>query len=158
MAMFSSTGREMGERPSPRSNGTDDLSILGPGARIKGELEVDGVIKIEGAVEGTVRARGQVLVVKGGTVEGDIFGRQVVIGGEVRGGVFADERAEIQATSVINGDITTPQITVLEGGSINGKINMAKPRAAGQKPIPVNEMKRDEKKGPTQIGQMRKTG
>lgn len=158
MAMFSSTGRETGGRPSPRPNGTDDLSILGPGARVKGELDVDGVIKIEGTVEGTVRARGQVLVVKGGMVEGDIFGRQVVIGGEVRGGVFADERAEIQATSVINGDITTPQITVLEGGSINGKINMAKPKATSQKPTPVGEMKRDENKGPAQIGEFRKTG
>ena len=121
-------------------------------------MEVDGVIKIEGTVEGTVRARGQVLVVKGGTVEGDIFGRQVVIGGEVRGGVFADERAEIQATSVITGDITTPQITVLEGGSINGKINMAKPRAASQKPTPVNETKRDERKESAQFGHLRKTG
>ena len=158
MAMFSSTGREAGVKPSPRSNGTDDLSILGPGARIKGELEVDGVIKIEGAVDGTVRARGQVLVVKGGKVEGDIFGREVVVGGEVRGAVYAEERAEIQSTSVINGDITTPQITVLEGGTINGKINMAKPKAAGHKPAPVSEKPRDEKKGSTQLGELRRTG
>jgi len=158
MAMFSSTGREMGGRPSPRQTGTDDLSILGTGARVKGELEVDGVIKIEGSVEGTVRARGQVLVVEGGTDERDIYGRQVVIGGEVRGGVFADERAEIQATSVINGDITTPQITVLEGGSINGKINMTKPTVGNQNRCPANETKRDEKKGPAQIGELRRTG
>ncbi|UCD25437.1 MAG: polymer-forming cytoskeletal protein [Gemmatimonadota bacterium] len=158
MAMFSSTGRETGAKPSPRSNGTDDLSILGPGARVKGELEVDGVIKIEGAVDGTVRARGQVLVVKGGKVQGDIYGREVVVGGEVRGGVFADERAEIQATSVINGDITTPQITVLEGGTINGKINMAKPKAADHKPAPIREMPQDEQKEPTQLGELRRTG
>jgi cytoskeletal protein CcmA (bactofilin family) len=158
MAMFSSTGRETGVKPSPRSNGTDDLSILGPGARVKGELEVDGVIKIEGTVDGTVRACGQVLVVKGGKVQGDIFGREVIVGGEVRGGVFADERAEIQATSVINGDITTPQITVLEGGTINGKINMAKPKAADHKPAPGGATPRDEKTVPTQLSELRKTG
>ena len=158
MAMFSATGREAGGRPSPRPTGVDDLSILGPGARVKGELEVDGVIKIQGTVDGTVRARGQVLVVKGGKVQGDIFGREVVVGGEVQGGVFADERAEIQATSVIQGDITTPQITVLEGGTINGKINMAKPKAAGHKPTPANEVKRDDKHAPSRIEELRKTG
>ncbi|UCG85354.1 MAG: polymer-forming cytoskeletal protein [Gemmatimonadota bacterium] len=158
MAMFSSTARDSGPRPSPRPNGPEGLSILAAGTRVTGELEVDGVIKIEGALKGTVKAQGQVLVVKGGRVEGDIIARQAVIGGEVHGGVLADDRVEIQATSVVNGDITTPQITVLEGGKINGKINMAKPAAMDQKPRPSGEHG-SEKKIPTpQVGELRRTG
>jgi cytoskeletal protein CcmA (bactofilin family) len=144
MAMFSSAPRDADRTPSTRSNGQEGLSILAAGTRIKGELEVDGVIKIEGIVEGTVRAKGQVLVVKGGIVEGDIYARQAIIGGEARGAVYADERVEVQATSVVNGDITTPQITVLEGGKINGNIRMENPQAFSKKPAQVSKLKSEE--------------
>jgi cytoskeletal protein CcmA (bactofilin family) len=158
MAMFSSTTRESGPKPNPRPSGSEALSILAAGTRVTGELEVDGVIKIEGAVDGTVRAQGQVLVVKGGRVEGDIVARQAVIGGEVCGGILADDRVEIQATSVVNGDITTPQITVLEGGKINGKINMAKPAAMNQKPRPAGQQEAQKERPNAELGELRRTG
>jgi cytoskeletal protein CcmA (bactofilin family) len=156
--MFSSTNREESPKPSPRSNRADSISILAAGTRVSGELEVDGVIKIEGCVEGTVKAQGQVLVVKGGKVEGDIIARQVVIGGEVKGGIMADERVEVQATSVVNGDITTPQITVLEGGKINGNIHMEKPNAAAKKATTITAPEPESDKPAPVVGEFRKTG
>jgi cytoskeletal protein CcmA (bactofilin family) len=158
MAMFSSTTRESGPKPPARTNGPDGLSILAAGTRFTGELEVEGVIKIEGSVHGTVKSQGQVLVVKGGRVEGDIIARQAVVGGEVRGGILADDRVEIQATSVVNGDITTPQITVLEGGKINGKINMAKPAATGQRHRPLSQHEPDKKLLNPEASELRRTG
>ena len=77
-----------------------------------------------------MRADGQVLVAKDGLVIGDIYTREAVIGGEVRGAVYAEERLEAQMTSMITGDIHTPKILVHDGGSINGKISMTKPEAA----------------------------
>jgi len=141
MAMFSSAPRDAERTTGTRISGPETLSILAAGTRIKGEVEVDGVIKIEGTIEGTVRAQGQVLVVKGGIVDGDIYARQAIIGGEARGAVCADERVEVQATSVVNGDITTPQITVLEGGKINGNIRMENPHTFGNKAAPASQVK-----------------
>ena len=129
MAMFSSGNT--GERPvKPRSPNEHSLSILAKGMYFTGELRTDGVVKIEGTVEGTVRADGQVLVAKDGLVIGDIYTREAVIGGEVRGAVYAEERLEAQMTSMITGDIHTPKILVHDGGSINGKISMTKPETA----------------------------
>src|SRR3989304_1588604 len=70
------------------------LSVIAPGMRVEGELVTDGVVKIEGTVVGTVRAEQQVLVAKGGLVEGDIHTREAVLGGEVRGALLAPARAE----------------------------------------------------------------
>ncbi len=132
MAMFS-TGNT-GERPvKPRSPNEHSLSILAKGMYFTGELRTDGVVKIEGTVEGTVRADGQVLVAKDGVVLGDIHTREAVIGGEVRGAVFAEERLEVQMTSLITGDIHTPKILVHDGGKINGKISMSKSETARPK-------------------------
>lgn len=133
MAKLSSPRGEA-DRNAGAREGQQALSILAKGMRVVGEIESDGVVKIEGRVEGSVRAKGQVLVVKGGLVEGDIFTREAVVGGEVRGAIFADERVEMQASSKIHGDVTTPQIIIQEGGEINGNVRMANPEALKQPP------------------------
>src|SRR6266581_8382230 len=100
------------------------LSIIGTGMRVVGDITAEGVVKVEGTVVGTVRAGRQVLVAKGGTVEGDVMAREAIIGGEVRGSIHADERVEIQTASVVHGDIATKRLLVHEGGEINGVIRM----------------------------------
>ena len=100
------------------------LSIIGSGMRVVGDISAEGVVKIEGTVVGTVQAGRQVLVAKGGLVEGDVVTREAIVGGEVRGGIQASERVELQTTSVIHGDIATRRLLVQEGGEINGVLRM----------------------------------
>src|SRR5207249_4319679 len=107
------------------------LSIIGTGMRVVGDITAEGVVKIEGTVVGTVRAGRQVLVGKGGEVEGDVISREAIIGGEVRGSIRADERIEIQSTSVVHGDIAAKRLLVQEGGEINGVVRMGEGRLEG---------------------------
>lgn len=108
------------------------LSVVAAGTRIVGELHSDGIVKVEGTVVGSVRADRQVLVAKGGRIEGDVFTREAVVGGEIRGAILADERVEVQASSIIEGDITTQRILVHEGGEVNGHVRMGNPQALAQ--------------------------
>src|SRR2546427_12073164 len=75
------------------------LSIIGTGLRVEGDLSSDGVVKVEGTVVGTVRATRQVLVAKGGVVEGDVVTDEAIIGGEGRGG--SRERAGVEAPATL---------------------------------------------------------
>jgi len=118
MAIFTEKGRGVGESDAA------GLSIIGTGMKVVGDIMAEGVVKVEGVVSGTVRAGRQVLVAKGGEVEGDIITREAIIGGEVRGSIQAQERVEIQATSVVHGDITTKKLFVQEGGELNGVLRM----------------------------------
>jgi len=117
MAIFTEKGHGAPE-------GESGLSIIWTGMRVVGDITADGVVKIEGTVVGTVRAGRQVLVGKGGEVEGDVISREAIIGGEVRGSIRADERVEIQSTSVVHGDIVAKRLLVQEGGEINGVVRM----------------------------------
>lgn len=117
MAIFTEKGRGAIE-------GETGLSIIGTGMRVVGDIMAEGVVKVEGVVVGTVRAGRQVLVAKGGEVEGDIITREAIVGGEVRGSIQAQERVEVQATSVVHGDITTRRLFVQEGGELNGVLRM----------------------------------
>src|SRR5438445_4284861 len=112
MAIFTEKGQGVPETEA-------GLSIVGTGMRVVGDITAEGVVKVEGTVVGTVRAGRQVLVAKGGTVEGDVMAREAIIGGEVRGSIHAEERVEIQTASVVHGDIATRRLLVHEGGAIN---------------------------------------
>lgn len=119
-------GKEGAPRPETRS-GTPEgtLSILASGMRIVGDLETAGTIKIDGRIEGSVTGARQVLLGRGGVVQGSIIADEVVLGGSVDGNVHAANRLELQSSAVVNGDIETKSIIVLEGARINGKVKMS---------------------------------
>jgi cytoskeletal protein CcmA (bactofilin family) len=100
------------------------LTIIAPGTRVEGELASSGVVKVEGTVAGTIRAERQVLVARGGVVEGDIQTVEAVIGGRVNGGVTATDRVEVQGGAAVHGDVSTKSLVVQEGGEINGLVKM----------------------------------
>jgi cytoskeletal protein CcmA (bactofilin family) len=61
---------------------------------------------------------------KEGAIHGDVCAAEVVVGGVIDGSVTATERLELQNTAVVNGDISTKSIVVMEGARINGVVKM----------------------------------
>ena len=113
--------------PKPDTRRADGaLSIIASGTVVAGDVKTDGTVKIEGEVLGNVHAGQQVLLARGSRVKGDVQTREAVIGGLVEGAIRATERVEIQATAVVQGDITTQRIVIAEGGQVNGGLEMTK--------------------------------
>jgi cytoskeletal protein CcmA (bactofilin family) len=50
----------------------------------------------------------------------------------VNGNVIATERIEIQATGLVNGDVSAPKLIVQEGAVVNGSIEMGNKAKASQ--------------------------
>lgn len=100
------------------------LSIIAADLKVVGALTTDGVVKVDGLVEGNVHAERQVLVSKGGEVKGDIQSKEVIVGGRIEGCVRATGRVEVQSTATVDGDILTKRILVHEGGELNGNLRM----------------------------------
>jgi cytoskeletal protein CcmA (bactofilin family) len=134
---------------SGHKTGDTTLSVIATGATITGELESNGIVKIEGRVVGSVRAAKQVLVAKGGFIDGDIITDEAIVGGEVHGGIYAERRTEIQADSKISGDIVTQSIVVHEGGEVNGYINMGNSETVRERAKEVDAARgRNDRKKP----------
>jgi cytoskeletal protein CcmA (bactofilin family) len=123
MAIFSNSSKHSSESAGRRTE-TAGLTIIATGTTLVGDVESEGVVKVEGEVRGSVRAANQILIAKGGTIRGDVYTREAVIGGDIEGTVRAEERVEIQSGAVVNGDIVTDRILVAEGGKVNGQISM----------------------------------
>lgn len=125
MAKSSSGDREQGRQSSRDVN----ISIVATGMKVVGELATEGVLKVEGIVEGSIRADREVLVARGGVIEGDVYTRQAIVGGKVVGSIYADDRVEVQENSIVQGDIVTAKLIVNEGGEVNGRVEMGEPKA-----------------------------
>lgn len=115
------SGRE--DRHAPVAEGS--LSIIAKGTCLTGDVEADGVVKVEGKVVGNIRASRQVLVGKEGHVEGDIQSPEVIVGGHIHGSIHADDRVELQASCTVLGDISTRRVLVEEGSRLDGALRMA---------------------------------
>ncbi|HSH46776.1 MAG TPA: polymer-forming cytoskeletal protein [Longimicrobiales bacterium] len=122
------------------------ISIIGPGMRVIGDCETQGTLRVEGTVEGTVRAGKAVVVGKDGVVDGDILTQDAVVGGRVTGSIGAESRLELQATCVVEGEIQARRIKLDEGGTVNGTVRIGETRAtkasgrpAGSAPTPKSD-------------------
>ena len=109
------------------------ISIIGPGMKVVGDCETDGTIRIEGLVEGSVRAGKAVVVGKDGRVKGDVTTQDAVISGSVVGTVSAESRLELQATARIEGEVRARRMQLEEGALLNGTVQMG---AEGKKTAP----------------------
>jgi cytoskeletal protein CcmA (bactofilin family) len=106
--------------------GDNEISIIGPGMHVNGDLVTDGTIRVEGRVEGTIRAARSVVLGRSGEVVGDIVTQEALIAGRVSGTVMAENRLELQSTAVIEGEIHAPaeHLQLDEGARFNGQIRM----------------------------------
>lgn len=114
--------RDRGGNPSPPEQ---VISIIGPGMKVVGDCEADGAIRVEGAVQGNIRAGKSVVIGKKGVVDGDIFTQDAVIAGTIRGTIRAESRLELQGTSRIDGEIIATRLQLEEGAVLNGTVQMS---------------------------------
>jgi len=110
-----------------RSAGTDGtLSIIGTGMVVIGDLATEGTVRIEGEVQGTVRAGKAVVLGQKGLIEGSIITEDAVIGGSVRGTVVATNRIELQSTCSVMGTLRTrpEHLKLDEGARFTGEVQV----------------------------------
>jgi cytoskeletal protein CcmA (bactofilin family) len=125
MGIFSSPARDdKGNELKRRRTDQVPFSIIASDMTVLGDLETEGVVRIEGRVRGTVRVGSQVLVAQGAVIEGDLHTQEAVIAGQVSGAIHARDRVELQATAMVAGDILTPRISIVEGARVTGEVKM----------------------------------
>jgi cytoskeletal protein CcmA (bactofilin family) len=137
--------------PSPAPAATSETprrpterATIGPSIFIKGDLTGEEDLVIEGRVEGKVDLKqNNVTVGQNGRVKADVFGKVVVVEGEVDGNVFAREQAILRQSGAIRGNITAPRVILEDGSRFKGSIDMESPKEMGGSGPSRHEMNRD---------------
>lgn len=99
-------------------------SILGQGCRIKGDIELQGTIRIDGKFEGQIKCPETLIIGKSGEVRADATVKNAVIGGKLIGNIVASNKIELQTGSHVEGDIQTSRLVIDEGVFFEGTCKM----------------------------------
>ncbi|MCI8301427.1 MAG: polymer-forming cytoskeletal protein [Oscillospiraceae bacterium] len=125
---------ELPSLPTPLSS-----TVIATGVTMSGTLRGEGVIQVEGIVEGEIDLKGAVIVTPTGHIKGPVAADTVHIAGCIMGDVMARDHMRLEKTGSLEGDVTTVSLVVEDGGHLNGRSNMLKGEKAPG--APANNLK-----------------
>lgn len=97
---------------------------IGKALRIEGRVVSRENLTIDGEIEGTIEVGDRNLVIgAGAAVKAHLVARTVTVSGAVTGDVTASEKVVLQPSAVVDGDITTPRLTMADGAVVTGKVD-----------------------------------
>lgn len=117
-----------GEKPQESLPPPQKVSstLITQGITVKGIVGGEGVVQVEGVVEGEFHMVGAVIVSETGVVRGPISADVVRVAGKVEGNVTAREHMRLEQTGTLIGDVSTASLVVEDGGCLNGRSTMIK--------------------------------
>lgn len=106
-------------------------TVIAEGVKLTGDLQGNGVIHVEGTVEGQIKLMGRLIVAQTGAVKGPVEATVIQVAGSIEGNVSARDQLRLESTGVIDGDVTTASFVIEDGGCLNGRTSMEKPADRG---------------------------
>jgi cytoskeletal protein CcmA (bactofilin family) len=102
----------------------EKVSIIAAGLKLKGDMEADGDIRIDGEIIGNVLCKAKVVISATGLVSGDIHAENVDVHGTVQGNITVGELLSIKAKSHITGNLITEKLQIEANAVFNGLCTM----------------------------------
>lgn len=103
---------------------------IGQGVVVEGRITSSQDLRIDGRVEGTIEVGDHLLIIGAqAAVKANLVARSILVSGTVIGNITATERLDLQATGSVEGDITSPQLVMVEGAVVKGRVDASGNRA-----------------------------
>jgi cytoskeletal protein CcmA (bactofilin family) len=109
---------------NPYNSATERASVLGPTLYFKGDLSAEEDLLIQGRVEGSISHTQRLTVGAQGTVKANIRAQLIIVEGTVEGDLIAEKSVFMKETAKIRGNIFAPTVSIVEGASFSGSIDM----------------------------------
>ncbi|NDY92634.1 bactofilin family protein [Ideonella livida] len=107
-------------------------SLIGEGTVVRGEVQFEDGLRVDGEIEGDIVATGAaslLVISENARIRGKVSAGHVIINGEVSGPVEALELLELQPKARVVGDVHYGALEMHQGATIQGALC---PRSAGQ--------------------------
>jgi cytoskeletal protein CcmA (bactofilin family) len=109
------------DRTEARMADNGEVTIVGAGARLEGNVVSAGNLRIDGQVKGQINAEGDVALSPQSQVEADIRAQNVSVAGRFTGNIQVKGKAHLARGGRIDGNITSKTLVVEEGGVFHGQ-------------------------------------
>jgi cytoskeletal protein CcmA (bactofilin family) len=138
--------------------GDDNITLLARGVELKGEIRVEGTVRIDGRLQGEVHTKGQVIVGEDGLVTGTIHAGTLICSGRIKATVTATERVQLLQSGILIGEVHCPVFSMEEGAKFQGLCDMHVTTWAEEAPrLPGNVRELSSHRGKTPAAHPKET-
>jgi len=126
------------DKPSaaPPATGRSDheTSFFGTKLSVKGKVSGGGNLIVMGKLEGEFELNGELVVAPSAVVSGEVKAVTVTVSGSLSGTLTAREKIHLEKSAVVSGRLHSPRLSMVEGATFNGEIEMPKPSESAVPP------------------------
>ncbi len=103
---------------------TDNTTIIGAGTTIKGDIESNGDIRVDGKLIGNLHSGAKILIGPGGNIEGNLHGKDADILGKITGKIKVEDLLQLRESANVKGDIYAGKLQIEPTVTFNGQCYM----------------------------------
>ena len=119
-----SAARSTASAPTTAARGRV-TAVIGPSIQIEGTLRGQEDLFVEGEVTGTIQLQNHTLTIGAqGKIKADVFAHTVFVEGSMDGDLIGSEQVIVRKSAKVRGNITSPRVTLEDGASFKGSIEM----------------------------------
>ncbi len=115
---------------------------IGQKTQIKGDIISEGDFRIDGALNGSVKTSGKVVIGKEGSITGKVECVNADIEGTFSGELLVSNILSLKATANIEGDVVVAKLAIEPGATFNATCNM---RTGGSAPKATKNAQQERK-------------
>lgn len=106
-----------------KSKSNSSLTYLAANSEFQGDMHVEGNLRVDGIVHGTVEVRGDMEISSTGLVEGpEVRARNLLVHGIIKARVVAEGRLTLSRTARLEGDVVANALDIEAGAFYVGYI------------------------------------
>ncbi|MDO4709856.1 MAG: polymer-forming cytoskeletal protein [Pseudomonadota bacterium] len=137
--------RETTPTPAAATSSPGKESVIAADLSIEGKIEGSGHVRIAGKFKGDVNVKGDLTIEPGAKLNGSVRAEKVTLSGDLEGNIESARRVDLQASSIMQGDIKAEDLTIASGARLRGHVECgrwdgksakaaaeSKPQAAGK--------------------------
>jgi cytoskeletal protein CcmA (bactofilin family) len=103
---------------------THSATIIGAGTTLKGDIQSQQDLRIDGTVIGNVKSISKIIIGQGGVVEGDLESSHCDVNGKVNGNIRCKELLQLRGDSVLSGNLYAGKLQIEPSATFNGQCHM----------------------------------
>ncbi len=101
-----------------------NITLLAKGVELKGEIRVEGTVRIDGRLDGIIQTKGTVVVGEEGVVKGTVNAGTLISSGKIQATITASDKVQLLKTSILMGEVHAPVFSMEEGAKFQGQSDM----------------------------------
>lgn len=123
---------------------SSEMTVIGCGTTIRGEVDFDKGARILGVFEGKIRSKGEVHIAQTAECTAEIDAENITIDGKMSGNVVARNRLRLSEHALLTGDICAKTLLVEEGASFTGHCSVGESAVGSEAARPTTASKASE--------------